>query len=63
MISDELLNQYRLNGTKIKVVRDDNPANDIKGIVVAWDEQVVIIRKQNRKVVNLDRQYRFEPLS
>jgi hypothetical protein len=62
MISDEQLDRFRMEGTKICVLRDDNPENNVKGIVVAWDEESVIIRKQNRKVVRLDRQYRYEPI-
>ena len=62
MISDEQLDRFRMEGTKICVLRDDNSENNVKGIVVAWDEESVIIRKQNRKVVRLDRQYRYEPL-
>jgi RNase P/RNase MRP subunit p29 len=61
MISDEALNDYRVNGTKLRVVRDSEPANDVKGIVVAWDEETVVIRKQNRNVVKLARSYTFQP--
>ncbi|MNR65334.1 hypothetical protein D3C85_1883320 [compost metagenome] len=38
-----------------------NPANDVRGIVVAWNDEQVIIRKQNRKVVELDRNYVYQP--
>jgi RNase P/RNase MRP subunit p29 len=61
MISDELLNEYRVNGTKLRVIRDSEAANDVKGIVVAWDEETVLIRKQNRNVVKLARDYVFQP--
>jgi hypothetical protein len=61
MISDELLNEYRVNGTKLRVIRDLEAANDVKGIVVAWDEETVLIRKQNRNVVKLARDYVFQP--
>ncbi|WP_128893811.1 hypothetical protein [Longirhabdus pacifica] len=62
-VSDEVLDQYRLNNTKIRVVRDADPANDVVGRVVAWDEQHVLIRKQNRNVRKLLRTYHFEPAS
>lgn len=61
MITDELLNGYRVNGTRVRVVRDDDPANDVRGIVVAWDETTVLIRKFNRRVVKLDRSYLYQP--
>ncbi len=57
MISDDQLNEYRIAGTKMRVIRDANPANDIAGIVGAWDEQQIMIRKQNRKIVKLSRGY------
>jgi hypothetical protein len=60
MISDEQLDQFRLSGYTVKVLRDDNPVNDVRGIVVAWDDESVLIRKRNRKIVKLDRQYRYE---
>jgi RNase P/RNase MRP subunit p29 len=63
MISDEQLNEYRVQGTKVRVVRDVNTANDVKGIVVAWDETTVLIRKQNRRVVTLDRNYAIQPFT
>lgn len=61
MISDEELNQFRLEGTKIRVMRDADAANDVRGIVMAWDDHFVMIRKQNRKVLKLDRSYRYQP--
>jgi RNase P/RNase MRP subunit p29 len=61
MISDEDLNQFRVNGTKLRVIRDAETVNDVKGIVVAWDEQTVVIRKQNRNVVKLARDYIYQP--
>lgn len=63
MISEDQLDEYRVQGTKIRVIRDANPTNDVKGIVVAWDDEKVIIRKQNRKVVELDRKYTYLPFS
>lgn len=62
MITEEELDKWRMEGTKVRVVRDDDPRNDIRGIVLAWDDDVVLIRKPNRKVVKLDRHYRYEPV-
>lgn len=62
MISEELLDQYRIKGIKIRIIRDADEANDVKGIVVAWNEDSVLIRKQNRKVVKLSRSYTIQPL-
>jgi len=61
MISDEQLDRYRQEGTVLRVVRDINPENDVKGIVVAWNDHQVMIRKMNRKVVILDRKYTYVP--
>lgn len=61
MISDEELNEFRLSGEKVRVVRDALPENDIRGIVVAWDEKQVLIRRPNRNVVKLDRNYSYRP--
>ncbi|WP_028547819.1 hypothetical protein [Paenibacillus sp. UNC451MF] len=61
MISEEQLDHYRVEGTKLRVVRDADPVNDVKGIVVAWDDKTVMIRKQNRRIVKLDRSYHYQP--
>ncbi|RCX21687.1 hypothetical protein DFP94_102443 [Fontibacillus phaseoli] len=61
MISDEQLNEFRLSGEKVRVVRDSIPENDVRGIVVAWDDTHVLIRKPNRNVVKLDRSYSYSP--
>lgn len=61
MISDEQLNEFRLKGVKIRVVRDADPANDVRGIVVAWNDTHVLLRKPNRNVVKLSRAYLFQP--
>ncbi|GLI07918.1 hypothetical protein YDYSG_39480 [Paenibacillus tyrfis] len=61
MISDEQLDKYRVEGTLLRVVRDADKANDVKGVVVAWDDDTVMIRKQNRRIVKLDRSYHFQP--
>ncbi|GAA4863242.1 hypothetical protein GCM10023310_48370 [Paenibacillus vulneris] len=63
MISEEQLDRYRIEGTKLRVVRDADPANDVKGIVVAWDDATVMIRKQNRRIVKLDRSYHYQPMT
>ncbi|MCQ4087042.1 hypothetical protein [Saccharibacillus sp. JS10] len=61
MIDDEQLNAYRLSGEKVRVVRDGLKENDIRGIVVAWDDTHVLIRRPNRNVVKLDRNYPIQP--
>ncbi|MCL6604303.1 MAG: hypothetical protein K6T94_15670 [Paenibacillus sp.] len=63
MISDEQLNEYRISGEKIRVVRDGLESNDVKGIVLAWDETQVMVRRPNKRVVKLDRNYLFQPFS
>ncbi|MGG6311450.1 hypothetical protein [Paenibacillus macerans] len=61
MISDEELNEFRLTGEKVRVVRDGIEANDVRGIVVAWDDTHVLIRKPSRNVVKLNRNYIYQP--
>lgn len=61
MITDEQLDRFRLEGTLVRVVRDIDPANDVLGTVVAWDDRKVLIRKRNRRLVQLDRSYRYMP--
>ncbi|AIQ12422.1 hypothetical protein [Paenibacillus durus] len=61
MISDEQLNKYRVSGEKIRVIRDALESNDVIGIVIAWDDSQVMIRRPNRRVVKLDRNYSFQP--
>ncbi|MEC0332712.1 hypothetical protein P4H42_24310 [Paenibacillus macerans] len=61
MITDEELNAYRLSGEKVRVIRDAIEANDVRGIVVAWDDTHVLIRRPNRNVVKLDRNYIYQP--
>jgi hypothetical protein len=63
MINDEKLDAYRLSGEKVRVVRDGLESNDVIGIVLAWDEEQVLIRRQNRRVVKLDRNYTYQPFS
>nr|WP_285854350.1 hypothetical protein [Paenibacillus elgii] len=55
------MDKYRVEGTLLRIVRDADKANDVKGIVVAWDDHTVMIRKQNRRIVKLDRSYYFHP--
>ena len=61
MIDDEQLNAYRISGEMVRVVRDGLKENDIRGIVVAWDDTHVLIRRPNRNVVKLDRNYIIQP--
>ncbi|NOU80834.1 hypothetical protein GC101_18395 [Paenibacillus sp. LMG 31459] len=63
MISDEQLDAYRISGERIRVVRDGLESNDVKGIVLAWDESQVMIRRPNKRVVKLDRNYLYQPFS
>ncbi|OZB96786.1 hypothetical protein [Paenibacillus sp. XY044] len=63
MISDEELDAYRQSGEQVRVVRDGIESNDVTGIVVAWDNSQVLIRRRNRKVVKLDRNYWYQPVS
>jgi RNase P/RNase MRP subunit p29 len=57
---DEQLNEMRLSGKTIRVVRDAIPDNDLFGTVVAWDATHVILRKRNRKVVKVSKEYTFQ---
>lgn len=61
MLSDKQLNAFRISGEKVRVVRDGLKENDIRGIVVAWDDKQVLIRRPNRNVVKLDRNYVIQP--
>ncbi len=63
MISDEQLNAFRVSGEKVRVVRDAVQSNDVRGIVVAWDAEQVLIRRPNRNVVKLDRNYFYQSAS
>ena len=45
MIAVEQLDKFRVDGTRIRVVRDALESNDVVGFVVAWDEESVVIRK------------------
>jgi hypothetical protein len=63
LITDEQLDAYRIEGIKVRIVRDADPANDVRGIVVAWDDDSIIVRRPNRKVVKLSRDYLVQPAS
>ncbi|PZE21161.1 hypothetical protein [Paenibacillus xerothermodurans] len=63
MITEEQLDLYRVAGTVLRVVRDADPKNDVKGIVVAWDDETVMIRKQNRRILKLDRRHHYQPFA
>lgn len=60
-VSEETLNGYRLEGILVRVVRDADEKNDVIGTVVAWNEDTILIRKRNRRVVKLSRRYRVIP--
>jgi len=60
-MDEEQLDRWRVEGTRIRVVRDALEANDVIGIVVAWDDEYVLLRKPNRRVVKLGRGYRMQP--
>lgn len=60
-ISDEQLDAYRVEGIKVRVVRDADPANDVRGLIVAWDDDSVLVRRPNRRVVKLSRTYLIQP--
>ena len=57
MLNDEQLNHFRVEGTKVRVVRDALEQNDVVGIVVAWDDEQMLIRRPNRRVVKVKRSY------
>lgn len=59
MVSEEQLDRYRQSGETVRVIRDGMESNDVVGIVVAWDESSVVIRKPSRRVVKLSRIYQF----
>ncbi|CAM4344228.1 MULTISPECIES: hypothetical protein [Paenibacillus] len=63
MISDEELDAYRLSGEKVRVIRDALQSNDVRGIILAWNETQVMVRRPNKHVVKLDRNYIFQPYS
>jgi RNase P/RNase MRP subunit p29 len=60
MVDDQQLDALRLTGERIRVVRDVNPENDVLGWLVAWNDQEIIVRKANKKVVKLKRSYAIQ---
>jgi hypothetical protein len=62
-ITDDRLDLYRTESTLVRVVRDASEQNDVRGYVVAWDDDHVLIRKRNRNVVKLKRSYLYQPAS
>ncbi|GIQ63485.1 hypothetical protein PACILC2_20530 [Paenibacillus cisolokensis] len=63
MVSEEQLDRFRQSGETVRVVRDGIESNDVLGIVVAWDDESVVIRKPNRRVVKVSRRYIYQPAS
>ncbi|MFB5266409.1 hypothetical protein ACE41H_06365 [Paenibacillus enshidis] len=61
MSSDEVLDVYRVSGEKVRVIRDGLKENDVVGIVLAWDDEHLLIRRPNRRVVKLSRNYTVQP--
>lgn len=61
MISDEMLDIYRVSGEKVRVIRDALQENDVVGIVLAWDDEHLLIRRPNRRIVKLGRKYKVQP--
>ncbi|WP_284640844.1 hypothetical protein [Paenibacillus silviterrae] len=63
MLTDEQLDAFRVAGTLVRVIRDADLANDVKGYVVAWDDQSMLIRRPNRRVLKLNRSYYVQPFA
>jgi hypothetical protein len=63
MVSEEQLDAFRISGEQVRVVRDGMEMNDIIGIVVAWDDTTAVIRKFNRRVVKVSRNYLYVSLA
>lgn len=63
MLTDEQLNEYRVQNIRVRVIRDANVRNDVKGFITAWNDEFLLIRKGNRKVVKLPRHYHIQPLT
>ena len=61
MMEEAELDRYRVEGTFVRVIRDILEMNDVRGFVVAWDDENVMIRKRNRRVVKLSRSYAIQP--
>ncbi|WP_025680381.1 hypothetical protein [Paenibacillus massiliensis] len=63
MISEEELDALRVAGSKVRVIRDGVKANDVVGIVLAWDDQDILIRRPNRNVARVPRTYTVQLFS
>jgi len=61
MMEEAELDRFRVEGTFVRVIRDILEMNDVRGFVVAWDDEYVMIRKRNRRVVKLSRSYMIQP--
>lgn len=59
-MTDEQLDQFRIEGTKVRVVRDALEMNDVVGTVLAWDDEHMLIRRPSRKVVKVKRGYELQ---
>jgi hypothetical protein len=59
-MDDDQLDHYRIEGTKVRVVRDYLEQNDVVGIVLAWDDEHLLIRRPNRRVVKVKRGYELQ---
>ncbi len=62
-MNEDQLDQCRVEGTKVRIVRDALEQNDVVGIVVAWDDEYVLIRRPNRRVIKVKRDYPMQPAS
>mgnify|MGYP001271627395 CR=1 FL=1 len=60
MITEEQLDAFRQSGEPVRIVRDGLAANDVYGIIVAWDDTSLVLRKVNKRVVKLSRDYTLE---
>lgn len=60
MITEEQLDAFRQSGEAVRIVRDGLAANDVYGIIVAWDDSSLVLRKVNKRVVKLSRDYTLE---
>lgn len=59
MVSEQQLDAFRQSGELVRVVRDNLESNDVQGIVVAWDDEIVMLRKRSKRVVKLSRTYTY----
>lgn len=58
-VSEQQLDAFRQSGENVRVVRDEMEGNDVLGVVVAWDDSIVMLRKPSRRVVKLSRSYYY----